>query len=221
MHDSINASSVVIEHFAVGDLGCTCTILADTAAGEAIVVDGGDEVEAIVARLERLGVRATHLVHTHAHIDHIGALGELRDRTGGRGLLHPADLPLYAALREQARWLNMAAPRIVLLDGELADGDVVRAGAARLDVLHTPGHTPGSVSFAVDLGTRGLLLTGDTLFAGAVGRWDLGGTSLEDIVTSIRSKLLDYPDDTVVIPGHGPATTIGAERRENPFLTGS
>jgi glyoxylase-like metal-dependent hydrolase (beta-lactamase superfamily II) len=213
MHDT-----VTVEHFPVGPLDCTCTIVADPASGEAIVVDGGDDVDHIVARLDALGVRATHLVHTHAHIDHIGALAELRERTGGLGLLHPADLPLYATLREQARWLGVPPPALIALDAELADGDVVRAGAAALDVLHTPGHTPGSVSFALDLGNRTLLLTGDTLFRGSVGRWDLGGTSLADIVASIREKLLAYPDDSIVVPGHGPATTVGLEKRENPYL---
>jgi hydroxyacylglutathione hydrolase len=209
---------LVVEHFAVGPLACTCTIVADPAAGEAIVVDGGDDVEHIAARLAALGVRATALVHTHAHIDHIGALGELRERTGAPGLLHPADLPLYATMREQARWLGVTAPPVVALDGELRDGERIAVGSAALDVIHTPGHTPGSVSFALALGDHTVLLTGDTLFRGSVGRWDLGGTSLEDIVASIRAKLLTFGDDTVVIPGHGPATTIGIERASNPFL---
>ena len=210
--------SVTVEHLSVGALACTCTIVADTAAGEAIVVDGGDEVERIVARLDALGVRATYLVHTHAHFDHIGALAELKERTGASGLLHPGDLPLFDALALQASWFGVPAPRVVALDGHLADGDTVRAGATRLEVLHTPGHTPGSVSFALERGTGTMLLTGDTLFRGAVGRWDIGGTSLEDIVASIRAKLFAYADDTVVVPGHGAQTTIGIERRENPFL---
>ena len=121
-------------------------------------------------------------------------------------------------LGAQAAWLGMEVPRVVPLDGDLRDGDSVIAGAASLDVLHTPGHTPGSVSFSLELGGRNVLLTGDTLFAGAVGRWDLGGTSLADIVTSIRSKLFAYADDTLVVPGHGPTTTIGEERRTNPYL---
>ena len=212
------SDSIVVEHLSVGPLACTCTIVADTATGEAIVVDGGDEPERVVGRLAALGVRATHLVHTHAHIDHIGALGELRERTGARGLLHCGDLPLYAKLHEQAHWLGVPAPRVVALDGELSDGDRLAAGAASLEVLHTPGHTPGSVSFCVVGGTQRLLLTGDTLFAGSVGRWDLGGTSLADIVASIRGKLFASADDTVVVPGHGPATTIGTERRQNPYL---
>jgi hydroxyacylglutathione hydrolase len=208
-----------VEHFTVGPLACTCTIVADTESGEAVVVDGGDEAERIAARLDALGVRATSLLHTHAHIDHIGALGDLRERTNARGLLHPADLPLYASLQQQARWLGCAPPRVVKLDGELAHGDRIAVGAAALDVLHTPGHTPGSVSFALVADGRTTLLTGDTLFAGGVGRWDLGGTSLADIVHSIREQLFAFPEETVVVPGHGPATTVGTERISNPFLT--
>jgi glyoxylase-like metal-dependent hydrolase (beta-lactamase superfamily II) len=146
-------------------------------------------------------------------------LGSLRELTGARGLLHPADLPLYATVHEQARWLGMRAPSIVPLDGELRDGDRFAAGPMTLEVLHTPGHTPGSVSFALsrpDAPT--LLLSGDTLFRDSVGRVDIGGTTLEELVGSIREKLFAFPDDTVVVPGHGPATTIGRERRSNPFL---
>jgi len=211
---------LIVEHLAVGPLGCNCTIVADETTLEAIVVDGGDDVERIMGRLKTLGLRASYLVHTHAHVDHIGALGDLREQTGAQGLLHPADLPLYATVREQARWLGMRPPAVASLDGDLRDGDIVTAGGAKLDVLHTPGHTPGSVSFALtDANGAAMLLTGDTLFRGAVGRWDIGGTSLEDIVASIRRKLLVYDDATVVVPGHGPSTTIGRERAENPFLT--
>lgn len=211
---------MIFETFPVGMLACNCTIVGDERTGEAIVVDGGDEAEEIAARLAAHGLRATHLVHTHAHFDHIGALAELRERTGGRGLLHPGDLPLYAQLGEQARWLGLALapPRTVALDAELHDGDVIRAGDVALTALHTPGHTPGSTSFAVEGGGATRLLTGDTLFRGGVGRWDLGGTSLEDIVASIREKLLAYADPTLVVPGHGPATTIGTERASNPYL---
>jgi hydroxyacylglutathione hydrolase len=213
---------VIVETFPVGMLACNCTVLGDPASGEAIVIDGGDDVSAIAERLSAHGLRPRYLVHTHAHIDHIGALGPLRERVGGDALLHPADRPLYATLAEQSLWLGMLRPpEIVSLDGDLVDGDVLRAGAVALRCLHTPGHTPGSTSFALEGPQRTLLFTGDTLFAGAVGRWDLGGTSLADIVRSIRTKLLDQPDDSVVIPGHGPATTIGIERRENPYLNQS
>jgi glyoxylase-like metal-dependent hydrolase (beta-lactamase superfamily II) len=209
---------VIFETFPVGALQCNCTILGDPATGEAIVIDGGDDVPAIAARLGTHGLRARYLVHTHAHVDHIGAVKSLRERCGGDALLHPADLPLYATLAEQARWLGLAGIEPVALDGDLAEGDRITVGGVALDVLHTPGHTPGSSTFALTRAGRTTLFTGDTLFRGAVGRWDLGGTSLEDIVTSIRGKLLVYADETGVIPGHGPDTTIGTERASNPFL---
>jgi glyoxylase-like metal-dependent hydrolase (beta-lactamase superfamily II) len=210
---------ISIDHIAVGSLACTCTIIGDDVSGEAIVVDGGDDVASIARRLDERRLRAKYLVHTHAHVDHIGALGELRATCGGSAFLHPADLPLYATLALQARWLGLArTPPVVAIDHELADGDVLVAGAVALRCLHTPGHTPGSTSFAIETAGTTMLLTGDTLFRGAVGRWDIGGTSLADIVQSIESKLLPYADETIVVPGHGPTTTIGIERRTNPYL---
>ncbi|MBV9719875.1 MAG: MBL fold metallo-hydrolase [Candidatus Eremiobacteraeota bacterium] len=207
--------------FAVGPLQCNCTILADEVSREAIVVDGGDGVDEVVARLELGGWRAKYLIHTHAHIDHIGDVGRLRELSGGRAFLHPADLPLYQTLALQARWIGLAAaPAVVAIDGALRDGDVLELGTFRCRVLHTPGHTPGSVCFELADGKRHVLLTGDTLFAGSIGRWDLGGTSMEDIVGSIRAKLMSYDDATPVIPGHGPFTTIGVERTSNPYLSG-
>ena len=212
---------MIVETFPVGSLACNCTIVADESSGEAIVVDGGDGVDDVTTYLQQRNLRAKLLVHTHAHIDHIGDLGRLKEVTGADGLLHPADLPLYQSLAMQARWIGLVhAPTIVPLDGDLRDGDSLRVGSVRLDVLHTPGHTPGSVCFALrnGEGLRTTLLTGDTLFAGSIGRWDLGGTSMEDIVASIREKLLPYDDATPVVPGHGPFTTIGTERSSNPYL---
>jgi glyoxylase-like metal-dependent hydrolase (beta-lactamase superfamily II) len=212
---------VIVRAFPVGPIACNCTIVADDASGEAIVVDGGDGVDEVVACLKGNGWRPKFLLHTHAHIDHIGDLGRLRRLTAAKGLLHPADLPLYEMLEWQARWLGLdRAPPIVALDGELHDGDRFTIGTIRFDVLHTPGHTPGSVCFAVNHRNDTTLLTGDTLFAGSIGRWDLGGTSMEDIVHSIQTKLLNYADATPVVPGHGPFTTIGVERRTNPYLSG-
>ncbi len=212
-------SGVIIETFAVGALACNCTILADEASGEAIVVDGGDGIDQVVRRLRARNLRAAYLLHTHAHIDHVGDVGALRAQTGGRALLHPADVPLYETLALQAQWIGLAdAPRVVRLDGDLRDGDVFRLGETRIGVLHTPGHTPGSVCFSIDDGARTIVLSGDTLFAGSIGRWDLGGTSMEDIVSSIHRKLFDFADETPVVPGHGPFTTIGTERNSNPYL---
>ena len=211
---------MTIETFAVGRLGCNCTIICDDDSKTAIIVDGGDGVDDVMERLDARGLRATLLIHTHAHFDHIGDVGRLRDRTDAKALLHPGDLPLYRALPLQAKWAGMdRVPRVVDLDGDLRDGDSLNVGAARIDVHHTPGHTPGSVCFAVrDREGATVLLTGDTLFAGSIGRWDLGGTSMEDIVASIHAKLMDYPDATAVIPGHGNFTTIGIERSSNPYL---
>jgi hydroxyacylglutathione hydrolase len=211
---------VIVEHLSVGMLACTCTIVADEVTREAIIVDGGDEVDRIAAIVDELGLHVKYLVHTHAHIDHIGALGELRARCGGAGLLHRADLPLYQTLAMQAQWIGLSpVPPVVAIDGDLRDDETLTIGATKVRALHTPGHTPGSTSFALESaeGTA-MLLTGDTLFRGSIGRWDMGGTSAEDIVTSIRTKLLPYPDNIPVIPGHGPATTIGHERATNPFL---
>jgi len=210
---------LTVETFPVGPLACNCTILCDDKTKEAIVVDGGDGVSEVMKRLERLGANAKYLVHTHAHIDHIGDLATLREKTGAQGLLHPADVPLYHTLGMQARWVGAYdAPRLVDLDGDLHDGDRIRAGDVEIDVLHTPGHTPGSVCFSFANDDGHTILSGDTLFAGAIGRWDLGGTSMEDIVDSIQRKLLPFDDETLVIPGHGPFTTIGEERNTNPYL---
>ena len=210
---------MILETFPVGPLACNCSILGDEASGEAAVVDGGDGAAHVAKRLAERGLRAKYLIHTHAHIDHIGDAGDLRLRCGGAALLHPADLPLYHALEMQAQWIGLdRAPVPIDLDGDLHDGDVLEIGSLRVRVLHTPGHTPGSVCFAFEAGGTWTILSGDTLFAGSIGRWDLGGTSMEDIVESIQRKLYEFPGDSAVIPGHGPATTIGAERNSNPYL---
>lgn len=210
---------MILETFAVGQLGCNCTIVADEATREAIVVDGGDGVDEVMRRLDARRLKARLLVHTHGHFDHIADLGGLRERTSARGLLHPADVPLYREQPKLARLFGLGdLPPIVDLDGDLLDGERFTLGETTIEVLHTPGHTPGSVSFAIERDGETTLLTGDTLFRGAIGRWDLGGTSMEDIVASIRRKLFDYADATPVIPGHGPFTTIGTERATNPYL---
>ena len=208
-----------LDVFPVGPLACNCAILFDEQTREAIVIDGGDGVDEVVRRLQSLNARAKYLVHTHAHIDHIGDVATLRERTGAQALLHPGDLPLYRSLPIQAGWIGMyEIPRIIDLDGELADGQTLHAGSIEVGVLHTPGHTPGSVCFTFGSGSDMTVLSGDTLFAGSIGRWDLGGTSMEDIVASIHRKLMPLDDAVKVIPGHGPFTTIGEERNTNPYL---
>ena len=212
---------MIVESFPVGALSCNATILGDERSGEAIVIDGGDGRDDVLKRLAAHGLRARYLVHTHAHFDYIADVGGLRERTGASALLHPADLPIYHAQPALVRAFGFSMPEPVMLDGDLLDGDRLVVGSLALEVLHTPGHTPGSVSFALENGNDATIFSGDTLFAGSIGRWDLGGTSMEDIVDSIARKLLVFADGTLVVPGHGPSTTIGAERRSNPYLAQS
>ena len=209
---------MVVTVVPVGALQCNCTILGDPESGEAIVVDPGDEVEKVLGALRRHGLRCVAIVNTHAHIDHVGANHALREATSARLMLHEADLPLYDNLGVQAQWLGglIAEPVRAELDGHVGHGDRVSAGPVTVEVLHTPGHTPGSICFRVD--GDALVLTGDTLFAGSVGRTDLWGGDFDQEIASIRRHLLTLDNATRVIPGHGPETTIGWERHNNPFL---
>ena len=209
---------MIVEHLSVGVLGCTCTLIGDERSGEAVLIDPGGEGERITALVARHGLRVRHLFHTHAHIDHVGATEALRRRYRARSALHRDDLPLALTLGEQAKFLRLAEVEQPSFDDWLVDADELRIGAGLLTALHTPGHTRGSMSFALEVAGRYTIMTGDTLFAGGVGRWDIGGTSLADIVRSIESKLLPYPDESILVPGHGPQSTIGRERRGNPYL---
>jgi hydroxyacylglutathione hydrolase len=212
---------MIVETFPVGMLQCNCTVLGDPAAQEAIVVDPGDEVEKVLAVLRKHGLRCKAILNTHTHIDHVGANQELRDATGARLMLHEADLPLYDNLKIQSEWMGgmMPAPPRAPVDEHVHQGDVVKAGVLAAEVLHTPGHTPGSLCFHLP-GKQPLLLSGDTLFAGSIGRTDLWGGDYDQELQSIRTRLLALDDATRVICGHGPGTTIGQERKRNPFLVG-
>lgn len=204
------------ETFAVGPLGANCTLLADEQAREALVIDPGGDAPEILTRLAKWQLRVTAILHTHAHIDHIGASGELRRVTGAPVLLHPADEPLFVGAREQAALFGLEVPEPCPVDRPLADGDTLHCGNLELVVLHTPGHSAGSVSFHV--ATAGRVVVGDTLFAGGIGRTDLFGGSFPTLVRSIRDRLYTLPPGTRVIAGHGPETTIGRERVHNPFV---
>ena len=213
-------TSFIVETFPVGPLQCNCTVLGDPATHEAIVVDPGDDFDRVTAVLARHGLRCRAIVNTHTHIDHVGANGALRDATGARVMLHEADLPLYDNLAVQAEFLGLfPPPPRSPVDEHIHQGDHVRAGGLDLEVLHTPGHTPGSLCFHLP-GAAPLLLSGDTLFAGSIGRTDLWGGDFDQEIASIRERLFPLDDRTRVIPGHGPATTIGHERRRNPYLIG-
>lgn len=209
---------MILETFPVGALACNCTILGDRDAGEAIVIDPGDEVGRIHRRLAELSLNLKQILVTHAHIDHVGGALRLKRLTGAPILLNENDLPLLKMMDQQARWLGVIPPETAPPDEYLADGLRVGLEKYPAQVLHTPGHTQGSV--CLYFAPLKLLVAGDTLFAQSIGRTDLPGGNYGQIIDSIQSRLLALPDETRVLTGHGPATTIGAERRSNPFLRG-
>ncbi|MGA3079966.1 MAG: MBL fold metallo-hydrolase [Terracidiphilus sp.] len=209
---------MILETFPVGPLACNCTLLGAPEAGEAIVIDPGDEVGRIHRRLTELGLKLKQILITHAHIDHVGGALKLKRLTGAPILLNENDLPLLKMMAMQAYWVGVDTPETAPPDDSLADGLLVGLDRYPAQVLHTPGHTQGSI--CLHFAPLNLLVAGDTLFAGSIGRTDLPGGNYGQIIESIQSRLLALPDETRVLPGHGPATTIGAERKSNPFLLG-
>jgi hydroxyacylglutathione hydrolase len=208
--------SMILETFPVGPLQCNCTILGDEVTGEAIVIDPGDEITRIHGRLTALGLKLRQILITHAHIDHVGGALKLKRLTGAPILLNENDLPLLAMMDKQAAWLGITTPETAPPDEALVDGQKVGVESFPAQVIHTPGHTQGSV--CLHFVPLKMVIAGDTLFAGSIGRTDLPGGDFEQIIDSIQARLLALPDETRVIPGHGPVTSIGAERKSNPFL---
>jgi len=208
---------MIIETFPVGLLQCNCTILGDEQTRDAIVIDPGDDPEEILARLAKHNLNAKQIVCTHTHIDHVGAIQDLQDRLGTPAAIHKADLFLFDKLDVQAQWIGIPVPKRGAIDRFVEDGDAVSCQGVEVGVIHTPGHTPGSTTFHLR-GDRNILFTGDTLFMQSIGRTDLWGGSHQEIIRSIEKKLMPFDDDTLVIAGHGRQTTIGHERRYNPFL---
>ncbi|HEV2288521.1 MAG TPA: MBL fold metallo-hydrolase [Candidatus Acidoferrales bacterium] len=243
-HANAQTDALIHEIIPVGMLECNCQIVGDPRTREAIVIDPGDEVERILAALAKHHLKVQAIVSTHAHIDHVGGLKRLHDATGTPVFMNEGDLEMYRAMDLQAQFLGVAPPPLVKIDHLLAEGDTVRWGNYKAQVLHTPGHSPGSISLylpvsldeesgriirpgeAIRGGTplayRGgdapWLFAGDTLFAGSIGRTDLWGGSYPEIMRSIHTKLLALPEETIVFPGHGPATILAEERETNPFL---
>jgi hydroxyacylglutathione hydrolase len=210
---------MIHEVLPVGVLQCNCSILGDESSGEAVVIDPGDEVERVQEILARHKLKAKYILATHAHIDHVGGVEKLQRATGATVLMHNEDLPLYQNMAIQAAFLGVRPPGVVKVNEVLKPGDVLRWGGLALEVMHTPGHSPGSVSLHLP-GEHQRIFSGDTLFQGSIGRTDLWGGDYKQILRSIRDVLLPFPDQTPVYPGHGAPTTIGDERESNPFLRG-
>jgi glyoxylase-like metal-dependent hydrolase (beta-lactamase superfamily II) len=207
---------MIHEILPVGVLRCNCSIFGDEQSREGIVVDPGDEIEDVLAIVQKHGLTIKAIVITHAHIDHIGGAQKLKRATGAPVYMNQNDTTLQKMMDVQAGWLGMETPEAVEIDVAARDGDSLVMGATKFHVLHTPGHTQGSISLWIPDANK--LVAGDTLFRESIGRTDLPGGDFRRIQSSIRGKLLPLPEDTVVIPGHGENTTIGWEKRFNGFL---
>jgi hydroxyacylglutathione hydrolase len=208
---------MIHEILPVGMLECNCSIVGDERTGEAVVIDPGDEIERIEEILKRHKLTPKFLIATHAHMDHIGGLARLQQVTGAAVMMHEADWPMFRDLGGLGPMFGFQAPPVAEVSQFLKSGDRLRWGGLELEVMHTPGHSPGSLSLYMP-GDERRIFSGDTLFEGSIGRTDLWGGSYREILQSIRQHLLAFPDETPVFPGHGPATTIGRERETNPFL---
>jgi glyoxylase-like metal-dependent hydrolase (beta-lactamase superfamily II) len=215
-------ATLFLEVFPVGQIQANCVLLGDSDAGELVVIDPGEEAEKINHRVRSSGLRPTMILHTHGHLDHVGGTAELAGLFGAEipiGL-HPDEVDLYRGAPLQAQLFGLevdAPPEPGLM---LRHGETINLGGLELEVRHTPGHSPGGVCFVVSGGDGPLAIVGDVLFAGSIGRTDLMGGSFEVLERSIRDQLYTLPDETRVICGHGPETTIGRERASNPFVSG-
>ena len=207
---------MIHEIIPVGPLQCNCSIIGDEATREAMVIDPGDDINDILVLIRKHNLQVKQIVITHAHIDHVGGAMKLRAATGAPILLNQNDYALLKMLDMQAAWIGMASPGKVEIDRSVTAGETVTAGSHTASVLHTPGHTEGSICLYFEPEKK--LIAGDTLFAGSIGRTDLPGGSMQKIMRSLHDTVLALPDETVVVPGHGPLTTIGEERESNPFL---
>jgi hydroxyacylglutathione hydrolase len=202
----------------VGLLQCNCSIFGDPESGEAVVVDPGDDIGGIERLLAADNLRVKAILITHAHIDHIGGAAKLKAHTGAPVYMNQRDSALYREIDVQAAWLGVATPQTTSIDVDAREGGRIQLGPAEMHFIETPGHTPGSISLWIPAESK--LAAGDTLFFDSIGRTDLPGGDGRAILRSIRDKILVLPEETVVIPGHGPNTTIGREKQRNPFLRG-
>ncbi|UFS71260.1 MBL fold metallo-hydrolase [Geomonas sp. RF6] len=208
---------MIMEIVVVDPLGVNCVILGDEKTKVGAIVDPGGDASDILAAVERLGLTVKYIINTHGHFDHIGANAEVKEKTGAELLIHEGDFPMLTRASQWATQYGLSVQDSPHPTSYLTDGMKIEIGGLTVEVIHTPGHTPGGCSLY--LKEEGIVITGDTLFADSVGRTDLPGGSHQTLIRSIREKLLVLPDDTTVWPGHGPSTTIGRERHGNPFLT--
>lgn len=208
---------MIHEILPVGPLQCNCSIIGDENTREAMVIDPGDDIDDVLAIIRKHNLHVKQIVITHAHIDHVGGAMKLRAATGAPILLNQNDYALLKMLDMQAAWIGMPSPGKVEIDHSVTTGETVSAGSHTASILHTPGHTEGSICLYFPVERK--LVAGDTLFAGSIGRTDLPGGSTQKIMQSLHNTVLALPDETVVVPGHGPLTTIGQELETNPFLT--
>jgi hydroxyacylglutathione hydrolase len=207
---------MIHEILPVGPLRCNCSIIGDETTHEAMVIDPGDNIDEVLALIRKHNLQVKQIVITHAHIDHVGGAMKLRAATGAPILLNQNDYALLKMLDVQATWIGVADPGKVEIDRSISTGETVTAGQHTAQILHTPGHTEGSICLYFEAEKK--LIAGDTLFAGSIGRTDLPGGSTQKIMRSLHDTVLALPDETVVVPGHGESTTIGEERETNPFL---
>jgi glyoxylase-like metal-dependent hydrolase (beta-lactamase superfamily II) len=205
---------MVLIRLIVGQLQVNCFILADDKTKDAVVIDPGDDAEDILKIIKERGFKVRYIVNTHGHFDHVGANKAIKDATGAQLLIHEGDAPVLAAAQQHSRAFGMLPVSSPPADRYLKHGDVITAGEISLKVLHTPGHSPGGICLLEE----GMVFTGDALFAGSIGRTDLPGGDLLTLLRAIKTNLMTLPDDTKIFCGHGPASTIGNERQENPFL---
>ncbi|MBF0523667.1 MAG: MBL fold metallo-hydrolase [Deltaproteobacteria bacterium] len=205
---------MIIQTLVVGPIQANCFILGCEATHEAAVIDPGDEVPRILQALNREGLKVKCIINTHCHFDHVGGNRALKEATGADLLIHAADAPALACLSASAAAWGMAAEDSPPPDRTIADGDTICFGRITLQVIHTPGHSPGGVSLLTDQ----MVFVGDTLFAGSIGRTDFPGGDYETLINGVRTKLFSLGDEVKVFPGHGPATSIGEEKRYNPFF---
>jgi hydroxyacylglutathione hydrolase len=207
---------MVQEIFPVGVLGCNCSVIGDEQTHEGIVIDPGDDIEHVLQAVRKHKLTIKQIIITHAHIDHVGGAMKLRAATGAPILLNKNDHTLLKMIDIQAAWIGMRSPGPVEIDQSIDDQDLIKVGNLQASVLHTPGHTQGSICLYFPAEKK--LIAGDTLFQGSIGRTDLPGGNFEQIIDSLHSRLLALPDETIVVPGHGALTSIGEERETNPFL---